>query len=68
MPLCSVTRRVHFNKVEKDVLIGAECGALAVTVKKSAISHLNAGFGLFAARRFGTGETVGPYCIIQQLS
>lgn len=42
-------------------MLAAKCGAVAGPIKKSAISYCNVGLGLFAARIFGTGETVGLY-------
>lgn len=51
--------REHYNRIEIDSLSAAECGALAVTAMKFAILNPMAEFGLFAAWRFGTFQTVG---------
>lgn len=63
MPLWSVKWLSHLNQVDVDLLLAAKCEALTLTVKKSVIPHLNAGFGSFAARSFGRCEAVGLYVL-----
>lgn len=48
-------------RVDLNSSLAAECGVLAVTVKKSTMPHPNEGFGLLAARSFGSGKTIDLY-------
>lgn len=51
----------HLSQVDVNSLIEVECGTLDVTTKRSGILHTNVGLGLFAARSFGTAESIGLY-------
>lgn len=61
MPHWSSKWRGRLNRVDVDSVLATECGDFTVTVKKSAIPHLKAWYGLFPARSVGPGQTVSLY-------
>lgn len=51
--------RGRFNTVDVQALPFLDCGRLSLTLKKSLISHQQAGPGIFPTRRFGQSMLEG---------